>query len=93
MIGRCRTRVSGWRRRSSGVRRVVDAAAGKSILFFPARHDHWLVQTGDGYAARFASRSNIICLVDFHNHSVGEASTRRRSGCFEPVDWPAAALI
>ena len=32
----------------SNVRRVVDAAAGKSILFFPARHDHWLVQTGDG---------------------------------------------
>lgn len=103
----------------SNVRRVVDAAAGKSVLFFPARHDHWLVQTGDGYAAhvagaigvstdanaswwggrgtgtiphaliavyggdtvaaardyaaRFASRSNIICLVDFHNDSVGEA--------------------
>jgi nicotinate phosphoribosyltransferase len=25
------------------------------------------------YAARFAGRSNIICLVDFHNDSVGEA--------------------
>lgn len=103
----------------SNVRRVVDAAAGKSVLFFPARHDHWLVQTGDGwaahvagaigvstdanaswwggrgtgtiphaliavyggdtvaaardYAARFASHSHIICLVDFHNDSVGEA--------------------
>ena len=103
----------------SNVRRVVDAADGKSVLFFPARHDHWLVQTGDGwaahvagaigvsteanaswwggrgtgtiphaliavyggdtvaaardYAARFASSSNIICLVDFHNDSVGEA--------------------
>jgi nicotinate phosphoribosyltransferase len=103
----------------SNVRRVVDASAGKSVLFFPARHDHWLVQTGDGwaahvagaigvstdanaswwggrgtgtiphaliavyggdtvsaardYAARFASHSNIICLVDFHNDSVGEA--------------------
>jgi nicotinate phosphoribosyltransferase len=103
----------------TNVRRVVDAAAGKSVLFFPARHDHWLVQTGDGwaahvagaigvstdanaswwggrgtgtiphaliavyggdtvaaardYAARFAARSNIICLVDFHNDSVGEA--------------------
>jgi len=103
----------------SNVRRVVDAADGKSVLFFPARHDHWLVQTGDGYAAhvagaigvstdanaswwggrgtgtiphaliavyggdtvaaardyaaRFASRSNIICLVDFHNDSVEEA--------------------
>jgi nicotinate phosphoribosyltransferase len=103
----------------SNVRRVVDAADGKSVLFFPARHDHWLVQTGDGYAAhlagaigvstdanaswwggrgtgtiphaliavyggdtvaaardyagRFAAHSNIICLVDFHNDSVGEA--------------------
>jgi nicotinate phosphoribosyltransferase len=103
----------------TNVRRVVDAARGKSVLFFPARHDHWLVQTGDGwaahvagaigvsteanaswwggrgtgtiphaliavyggdtvaaardYAARFAADSNIICLVDFHNDSVGEA--------------------
>jgi nicotinate phosphoribosyltransferase len=103
----------------SNVRRVVEAAAGKTVLFFPARHDHWLVQTGDGwaahvagaigvstdanaswwggqgtgtiphaliavyggdtvaaardYAARYASRANIICLVDFHNDSVGEA--------------------
>src|SRR5919109_3289227 len=36
------------------VRRVVDAANGKPILFFPARHDHWLVQTGDGWAAHVA---------------------------------------
>src|ERR1700709_1214359 len=103
----------------TNVRRVVDAADGKSVLFFPARHDHWLVQTGDGWAAhvagalggsthahpswgggggtgtiphaliavyggdtvaaardyakRFSARSNIICLVDFHNDSVGEA--------------------
>jgi nicotinate phosphoribosyltransferase len=101
------------------VRAVVDAARGKDIMFFPARHDHWLVQTGDGwaahvagaigvstdanaswwggrgtgtiphaliavyggdtvaaardYAARYAANSNIICLVDFHNDSVGEA--------------------
>ena len=103
----------------TNVRTVVDAADGKSVLFFPARHDHWLVQTGDGwaahlagaigvstdanaswwggrgtgtiphaliavyggdtvaaardYAARYAEHSNIICLVDFHNDSVGEA--------------------
>jgi len=35
----------------TNVRKVVEAAAGKPILFFPARHDHWLVQTGDGWAA------------------------------------------
>ena len=28
---------------------MVEAAQGKPILFFPARHDHWLVQTGDGW--------------------------------------------
>jgi nicotinate phosphoribosyltransferase len=39
---------------STNVRRVVEAAAPKPILFFPARHDHWLVQTGDGYAAHVA---------------------------------------
>ena len=31
--------------------RIVDAAGGKDVLFFPARFDHHLVQTGDGYAA------------------------------------------
>jgi nicotinate phosphoribosyltransferase len=30
---------------------VVSAANGKNVLFFPARFDHHLVQTGDGYAA------------------------------------------
>ncbi|HZV78949.1 MAG TPA: hypothetical protein VFF60_04970 [Candidatus Binatus sp.] len=30
---------------------VVEAANGKNVLFFPARFDHHLVQTGDGYAA------------------------------------------
>jgi nicotinate phosphoribosyltransferase len=36
------------------VRDVVDAARGKTILYFPARHDHWQVQTGDGWAAHVA---------------------------------------
>jgi len=35
----------------TNVRDVVDAAGGKPIIYFPARHDHWLVQTGDGWAA------------------------------------------
>jgi nicotinate phosphoribosyltransferase len=36
---------------TTNVRDVVEAANGKPILYFPARHDHWLVQTGDGWAA------------------------------------------
>src|ERR671925_555614 len=41
------------------VRRVVEAAHGKPILFFPARHDHWLVQTGDGWAAHVAGAIGV----------------------------------
>jgi nicotinate phosphoribosyltransferase len=41
------------------VREVVDAAGGKQILFFPARHDHWLVQTGDGWAAHVAGAIGV----------------------------------
>jgi nicotinate phosphoribosyltransferase len=41
------------------VRRVVEAANGKPILFFPARHDHWLVQTGDGWAAHVAGAIGV----------------------------------
>ncbi len=44
---------------STNVRRVVEAAAPKPILFFPARHDHWLVQTGDGYAAHVAGAIGV----------------------------------
>jgi nicotinate phosphoribosyltransferase len=38
---------------------VVEAAAGKAVLFFPARHDHWLVQTGDGWAAHIAGAIGV----------------------------------
>jgi nicotinate phosphoribosyltransferase len=36
---------------ATNARAIVDAADGKEVLFFPARFDHHLVQTGDGYAA------------------------------------------
>jgi nicotinate phosphoribosyltransferase len=38
---------------------VVQAARGKQIFFFPARHDHWLVQTGDGYSAHVAGAIGV----------------------------------
>jgi nicotinate phosphoribosyltransferase len=41
------------------VHEVVEAANGKQILFFPARHDHWLVQTGDGWAAHVAGAIGV----------------------------------
>jgi nicotinate phosphoribosyltransferase len=43
----------------SNVREVVHAANGKPILYFPARHDHWLVQTGDGWAAHVAGAIGV----------------------------------
>jgi nicotinate phosphoribosyltransferase len=48
-----RTRVA------TNTHRVVEAAAPKEVLFFPARHDHWLVQTGDGYAAHVAGAIGV----------------------------------
>src|SRR5437588_10014524 len=51
-----------WARRTrimTNVRRTVAAARGKPILFFPARHDHWLVQTGDGWAAHVAGAIGV----------------------------------
>jgi nicotinate phosphoribosyltransferase len=38
---------------------VVRAARGKPILYFPARHDHWRVQTGDGWAAHVAGAIGV----------------------------------
>ena len=41
------------------VAEVVEAARGKQIFFFPARHDHWLVQTGDGWSAHVAGAIGV----------------------------------
>ncbi len=43
----------------TNTRAVVDAARPKEVMFFPARHDHWLVQTGDGYAAHIAGAIGV----------------------------------
>ncbi|HUY97687.1 MAG TPA: quinolinate phosphoribosyl transferase [Verrucomicrobiae bacterium] len=48
-----RTRVA------TNVRRVVEAARGKPIIFFPARFDHHAVQTGDGWAAHVAGAIGV----------------------------------
>jgi nicotinate phosphoribosyltransferase len=44
---------------SRNVRDVVAAAGGKPILYFPARFDHWHVQTGDGWAAHIAGAIGV----------------------------------
>ena len=44
---------------ATNTRKVVEAAWPRRIMFFPARHDHWLVQTGDGYAAHIAGAIGV----------------------------------
>jgi nicotinate phosphoribosyltransferase len=41
---------------TTNVVEVLRAANGKPVIFMPARHDHWRVQTGDGYAAYVAGQ-------------------------------------
>lgn len=43
----------------TNTRAVVEAAKPKEVMFFPARHDHWLIQTGDGYAAHIAGAIGV----------------------------------
>jgi nicotinate phosphoribosyltransferase len=44
---------------TTNVRRAVEAANGKDILYFPARHDHFAVQAGDGYAAHVGGAGGV----------------------------------
>lgn len=44
---------------ATNVRAIVEAAKGKQVLYFPARHDHWSLQAGDGYAAHIGGTSDV----------------------------------
>ena len=44
---------------TTNVRRAVEAANGKDLLYFPARHDHFAVQPGDGYAAHVGGVAGV----------------------------------
>lgn len=44
---------------ATNTRVVVEAAWPRPVLFFPARHDHWMVQTGDGWAAHVAGAIGV----------------------------------
>lgn len=43
----------------TNVRKVLDAANAKPVMYFPARHDHWVVQPGDGYVAHLAGVEGV----------------------------------
>ena len=44
---------------ATNTRAVVEAAWPRTVMFFPARHDHWMVQTGDGWAAHVAGAIGV----------------------------------
>ncbi len=44
---------------ATNTREVVEAAWPCPVMFFPARHDHWMVQTGDGWAAHVAGAIGV----------------------------------
>lgn len=44
---------------ASNVRRVMEAAQGRPVVFMGARHDDWRVQTPDGYAAQVGGAGSV----------------------------------
>jgi nicotinate phosphoribosyltransferase len=56
---------------ATAVREVVDAAAGRPVLFFASRFDHYTVQIADGYAAHTGGAEGVS--TDANGHLFGEA--------------------
>lgn len=44
---------------ATNVRRVIDAACAKPVIFMAARHDDWRVQTADGFAAKIGGVASV----------------------------------
>ncbi len=44
---------------ATNVDKVMSAAGGKPVLFFPSRFDHYAVQADDGYAARIGGITGV----------------------------------
>jgi nicotinate phosphoribosyltransferase len=44
---------------ATNTRAVVEAAAGKPVIFMAPRHDDWRVQTPDGYAAQIGGARSV----------------------------------
>ena len=48
----------------TALRAAVDAARPKTVLWMPPRQDHWLSQTGDGFAAQIAGAAGVSTLAE-----------------------------
>ncbi len=44
---------------ATNTQQAVTAANGKEVMYFAARHDHFLNQPGDGYAVRIAGATDV----------------------------------
>lgn len=44
---------------ATATHQVVIAADGKEVMYFAARHDHFLTQPGDGYAAKVGGATDV----------------------------------
>ncbi len=55
---------------ATNVRAAVQAARGKSVLFFGARYDHYTMQKGDGHAINIGG--NIGVSTDANGHFSGK---------------------
>jgi len=60
---------------ATNTRRAVEAAAGKPVLFFPSRFDHYAVQEGDGYAAKIGGMSGISTPANAATWGIEAAGT------------------
>ncbi len=55
---------------ATNVRRAIEAAKGKTVLFFGARYDHYLMQKGDSYAIKIGG--NIGVSTDANGFASGK---------------------
>ena len=80
---------------ATNVRRVVEAAQGVPILFFPARFDHWEVQGGDGYAAWVGGASAVSTLAQAEWWGAKASGTVPHAmiACLEGDDVAAAKIF
>lgn len=60
---------------ATNARKVVKAANGKPVLFFPSRFDHYTVQESDGYAAKIGGMQGISTPANAKTWAIEAAGT------------------
>lgn len=60
---------------ANNVRSVVQAAASKPVMFFPARHEFWRTQEIDGYAAKLGGATSVSTNAQGHGFGADGSGT------------------